>query len=357
MLIQPGHLAIYVAALNRGGAERVAALLATGLFEAGWRISLVVDFEASDNRALVAQQIPVTVLGQSHASATLKLARFLRTERPDIVLAIGGGANVKLAAARVLARSGVPIVLSYHGRSDVGRGRLGHASYTFARRLSRHAGMVCVSYGLADHLCNDWHVPRERITRIYNPVSVERALPVSREALAQRPPIVMSVGRLSPEKGFSALIEALPHLRPDARLVIYGEGPERAALQAQAERLGVAERLELAGYRDDPWPCYATARCFALGSPKEAFGNVVVEALASGLPVVATRSGGPDEILAHGGFGTLVDNSDIPALAGAINHALDDPGDPLPRVAHARTFDVATAVTNYLALFNRILTR
>lgn len=351
------HVAVYVPALNRGGAERVAALLATGFFSAGWRTTLLVDFEASENSALVAAGVETIVLGRSHGAATLALARFLRRQRPDIALAIGGAADVKLAAARLLAGSNIPIVLSYHGRSDVGRGRLGHASYTLARLLSRRAAMVCVSDGLADHLCNDWHVPRERVTRIYNPVSVERALSVSREELAQRPPVVMSVGRLNKEKGFAALIAALPRIQADARLVIYGEGPERDALQAQAAEIGVADRLDLAGYRDDPWPCYATARCFALASPKEAFGNVVVEALASGLPVVATRSGGPDEILDHGRMGALVDNGDIPALAAAINQALADPGDPLPRIAHAKTFDVDTAVANYLALFNRMLKR
>ncbi|WP_441520751.1 glycosyltransferase [Bradyrhizobium sp. 2TAF24] len=356
-MMQSEHVAVYVPALNRGGAERVAALLATGFFQAGRRTTLLVDFEASENRALVAPGIETVVLGRSHLTATLALARFLRQRRPDIALAIGGAADVKLAAARLLSGSRCPIVLSYHGRSDVGRGRLGHASYTLARRLSRRAAMVCVSDGLADHLCNDWHVPRERVTRIYNPVSVEHALPVSREELAQRPPVVMSVGRLNREKGFAALIAALPLIQSDARLVIYGEGPERDALQATAAELGVADRLHLAGYRDNPWPCYATARCFALASPKEAFGNVVVEALASGLPVIATRSGGPDEILDHGRIGALVDNGDIPALADAINRALADPGDPLPRVAHARTFDVNTAVANYLALFNRMLKR
>lgn len=358
MVIESKHVALYVPALNRGGAERVAALLASGFFKAGWRVTLLVDYEASENRALVDPGVPIRVLGSSHGRSVLSLVRFLRSQKPDVVLAIGGAANVKFSLARLFAGGRSRVVLSYHGRSDVGRGRLGHLSYSLAPWLARRAdAIVCVSDGLLDHLRDDWNAPPDKLTRIYNPVSVENAIPASANDLLQRPPIVLSVGRLNPEKGYAALIEALPYLHPDAKLMIFGEGPDRENLMAHAERLGVADRLALPGYQDNPWPCYTQARCFVLTSRKEAFGNVVVEALASGLPVVSTRSGGPDEILDHGRFGPLVENDDIDALAHAINSVLSDPGDPEPRIARAREFDATTAIGSYLALFNKILTR
>ncbi|WP_425994568.1 glycosyltransferase [Afipia sp. DC4300-2b1] len=358
MVIQSKHVAVYVPALNRGGAERVAALLASGFFKAGWRTSLLVDFEASENRALIDAGVSICVLGSSHARSILTLTGFLRSQKPDVVLAIGGAANVKLSVARLLAGGQSRIVLSYHGRSDVGRGRLGHLSYSFAPWLARRAdAVVCVSDGLLEHLRDDWKATPDKLTRIYNPVSVEHAIRASHSDILQRPPVVLGVGRLNPEKNFAALVQALPHLPPDARVVIFGEGPERDNLLVLAKQLGVADRLELPGYRDDPWPCYAQGRCFALTSRREAFGNVVVEALASGLPVVSTRSGGPDEILQHGRVGSLVDHGDIDALARAINQALADPGDPAPRIARARMFDAETAIGSYLGLFNTILIR
>lgn len=356
MVIQSKHVAVYVPALNRGGAERVAALLASGFFKAGWHTTLLVDFEASENQALIDAGIPIRVLGSSHAGSVFALAGFLRSQKPDVVLAIGGAANVKLSLARLFAGGQSRIVLSYHGRSDVGRGRLGHMSYSFAPWLARRAdAVVCVSDGLLEHLRDDWKAPHGKLTRIYNPVSVGHAIPASLGDLIQRPPVVLGVGRLNPEKNFAALVEVLPRLHADARVVIFGEGPERDNLLARAKQLGAADRLELPGYRDNPWPCYAQARCFALTSRREAFGNVVVEALASGLPVVSTRSGGPDEILEHGRIGTLVDNGDIDALAQAINQVLAAPGDPTPRIARARTFDAQTAISSYLALFSTIL--
>ena len=357
MAVLPKHVAVYVPALNRGGAERVAALLASGFHKAGRRVTLLVDFEAGDNLALVDQGIRIVVFGRSHGASVRALARLLgqggRDGGIDVALAIGGAANVKLSLAHLLSRSGARIVLSYHGRSGVGRGRLGHAAYSFAPLLARRAdAVVCVSDGLCAHLRDDWKVPPAKLTRIYNPVSVENALPASRGELESRPPVIVGMGRLNAEKGFAALVEALARMRADARLVIFGEGPERPNLLARARELGLGDRVELPGYRDDPWPCYAAGRCFALASPNEAFGNVVVEALASGLPVVATRSGGPDEILAEGRFGALVANGDIEGLAGALDRALSEPGDPAPRIARAAEFTVERAVRHYLDLFD-----
>lgn len=353
---KPRHIAIYIPGLNGGGAERVAALLASSFVDAGWRTTLLVDFEATANRDLIDSRVEMIVLGASHPASVLTLTRFLRTHTPDIAFSFLGVANVKLSLARLLAGGSTRIVLSYHGHSHIGRGRLAYLAYRFAPLLARQASaVVCVSDDLLAHLRDDWHVPAAKLVRIYNPVSVERAHAADADELARRPPVIVSMGRLAVQKQFSALVEALARVRPDARLVIFGEGPERDNLIAQARRLNVSERLDLPGYQNDPWPCYSKGRCFALSSSTEPFGNVVVEALASGLPVVSTKSGGPEEILMNGRFGELVDSGDIDALASAIDHALDEPGDPTPRIARAQEFSVGTATNAYLALFESML--
>jgi glycosyltransferase involved in cell wall biosynthesis len=139
------------------------------------------------------------------------------------------------------------------------------------------------------------------------------------------------------------------------RLAIYGEGPELPALKLLAGRLGVAGRIDWRGYVSDPWNAYAAARCFVLSSQNEAFGNVVVEALASGLPVVSTACGGPTEILDAGRYGTLVPIGDSVALSAAITRAFDQPGDPGPRLARAYDFAAPTIAARYVALFEEIL--
>ena len=355
-------IAVYVPALIGGGAERVAALLATTLNAAGHKVTLIVDFEAPHNEGFVDPGVERVTLAGAHGADVLRLADFLKARRPDVALAVGAATNIKLVLAHLIARltTRVPtrIVLSYHGRSSAGRGWLGWSAYLLAALLTRYAARtICVSEDLARHIERDWYGARERIVRIYNPVAIDQAKPAADEnELTERPPTVIAVGRLSSPKDHATLFGAMAALaRADVRLAIYGEGPDLPALKQLAERLGVAGRIDWCGYVDDPWSAYAAARCFVLSSRSEAFGNVVVEALASGLPVVSTACGGPTEILDDGRFGTLVPTGDSLALSAAIARALDQPGDPAPRLARAHDFAAATITARYVTLFEEIL--
>jgi glycosyltransferase involved in cell wall biosynthesis len=356
------RIAIYLPALVGGGAERVAALLATELSVAGHHVTLVVDFEAPQNEGFVGPGVERVTLAGKHASDVVRLAEFLKKRQPEIALGIGSATNIKLVAAHMLAKlsggTSTRIVLSYHGPSVHGTGWLGWLGYALAPLLTRYASQtICVSDDLVRHIVQDWRGAAKRIVRIYNPIAIERAKPVAdAQALAARPPLVIALGRLAVQKDFATLIEAMALLpQTDARLAIYGEGPERASLNRLAERLGIARRIDWCGYVDDPWDAYTGGRCFVLSSQNEAFGNVLVEALASGLSVVSTACGGPAEILDRGRFGTLVPIGDPAALSVAITRALEQPGDPEPRFARAREFATPAIAAHYETLFEEIL--
>ena len=143
---EPLRIGIYVPSLMGGGAERAAAVLASGLHAEGHAVQLLVDHATNENRAFLDESISVAQLGASHFGSMRGLASFLREGRTDVVLAHGGAANLKLVAAQALSGTCVPIVLSYHGRSDVGRGKLGWAGFALAPVLSRRAAHTAVSY-------------------------------------------------------------------------------------------------------------------------------------------------------------------------------------------------------------------
>lgn len=348
--VRPRSIALYVPGLQAGGAERTAAVLASGFHAAGLATTLLVDYEADANRPFLDAGVELVPLLGRHDQTVIRLARWLTKRRPDIVLAIDAAADLKLVAASLIARSPSRVFLSYHGYSQIVRGRLGRAAYALAPLLTRLSERtICVSDGLARHLVSDWRASADRVASIPNPCPVERAKPpTDAAALARRPANILAVGRLVPEKGYAGLIAALSDCPSETRLTILGDGPERPALEAAAAPF--AGRVSLPGYAE-PWDAYAAARVFALNSVSESFGNVVVEALASGLPVVATDCGGPGEVLDGGRYGRLVPVGDRGALAAALRAALADPGDPSPRMRRASMYGTQRVVEYYLDLF------
>lgn len=162
---------------------------------------------------------------------------------------------------------------------------------------------------------------------------------------------ILTVGSLKAQKNHPLLLRAFARLaRPDARLMILGGGDD-APLRRLAAELGIADRVVLAGFHLDPTPFYQTADLFVLSSDHEGFGNVIVEALAQGLPVVSTDCpSGPAEILEGGRWGALVPVGDAEALAAAIDRALATPHDPDALKRRAADFAPAIAARRYLDL-------
>jgi glycosyltransferase involved in cell wall biosynthesis len=194
---------------------------------------------------------------------------------------------------------------------------------------------------------------------IYNPIPA--AVQPAPEALAtadaiwgQGGPRILAVGNLKLQKNHALLLRAFATLpRRDARLMLLGRGPEEANLRALATALGIADKVIFAGFHRDPAPFYATADLFVLSSDHEGFGNVIVEALSFGLRVVSTDCpAGPAEILQGGRYGRLVPVGDAPALAQAMDEALNAPVDRAALIRRAADFAPDIAARQYLELLD-----
>jgi glycosyltransferase involved in cell wall biosynthesis len=132
------------------------------------------------------------------------------------------------------------------------------------------------------------------------------------------------VGGLRQQKGLPGLLEAFARVPAPAELCLVGDGPERALLERRARDLGIAERVRFAGLVDDPSPYYARAGAFVMPSWAEGLSNALLEAMAFGLPVVATRIGGNVDLVEDGVNGLLVEPGDPDGLASALARVLGD---------------------------------
>jgi glycosyltransferase involved in cell wall biosynthesis len=193
---------------------------------------------------------------------------------------------------------------------------------------------------------------RNSVRTVHNgvPEQVDTPGPALRDG-----PVIGSLGRLDEQKGFDVLIRALAEL-PTARAVIVGEGPERGALEALAREVGVAERLELVGWRDDARAWLGSFDVFVLPSRLEGFPLAVVEAMLAGTPVVATDVASVSEAVLHGRTGLLVRPDDPAALAAAIGELLGDHdrGRALAGAARERAherFTSAQMVRSYMGIY------
>ena len=351
-------LLFYLPGLVDGGAERVWALLASYFARAGHEVVLAVDFAGGENAPILDDRVRLESLGQGHLANIRHLAALIRRERPDIMLSAIAGSNVKILMARMLSRIRVPVIIAYHGFEEYRTGRLSWLSYVSLPLISRMAARtIAVSDGLRDELVTRWRAATSRTIRIYNPVDFESGnLEISKNDLASRENLILAVGRLSREKNIALLVEAAALMGDQsARIVILGEGPERAALQARIRDLALEKRISMPGYSAEPQASYKTAKCLALPSATESFGNVVVEALAHGLPIVATDCAGPREILQDGRYGAIIPRGSARDLAKALDAALKDPGDPQPRRERAAVFSAQNGCRVYEKLIEEVL--
>jgi glycosyltransferase involved in cell wall biosynthesis len=217
--------------------------------------------------------------------------------------------------------------------------------------------IVAVSGGVAEDLADFGRLPERKMRVIHNPVFDADIETLARAPLThtwferQEPSIVLAVGRLHRQKGFDILLDAFATARAevDCRLVILGEGPERAALLAKAEALGLSYDIDMPGFVENPFPLMARAGAFVLSSRWEGFPNALVEAMACGAPVIAADCpSGPREILGSGRYGKLVPAENLQALGRALIATLTARPDTRASQTRAQSFSVAAAAAQYL---------
>ncbi|MBP5857076.1 glycosyltransferase [Marivibrio halodurans] len=240
--------------------------------------------------------------------------------------------------------------------------------WTFAARLGGYYDLK--HYRRCDHLIGntedirryliDKGWPKDRVWYLPNFVDAQAMPPVNKADLdtPDEAPLLLCLGRLHRNKGFDVALAALAQL-PGAYLWIAGIGPEEARLKALAGELGVAGRVRFLGWRADVPALFASADIFLCSSRHEPLGNMVIEAWAHGVPVVAAASQGPRQLIVDGRTGLLAANEDADALARAAGRVIADPALGVDLASQGREvfqsrYDEATVVAAYQDFFERV---
>lgn len=358
------ELVCFLPTLAGGGAERVMLDLASSLIsESSRRVTLVVASRQGSLANSVPENVPVVDLGHDRRTlgAIIPFGRYLRQVRPRTVLSTLEHANLATLLAtrgmrgvRVVLREANTVSRDLNTSSMTGRALLQGMRLLYPRADA----VIAVSGGVARDLKDVLKVPDSKIEVIRNPVLTDRVWNGAEEPLLHpwfapaEPPVILGVGRLAPQKGFDTLLRAFSIVRSQqpCRLLILGEGELRPELAALAVSLGVEDDFQLAGYVENPFPYIARSKTFVLSSLWEGLPNVLIQAVALGTNVVATDCpSGPAEILDGGELGRLVPIGDAPAMAEAINGALQD-ADAKPTDEWLERYDVASVTRAYDAV-------
>ena len=335
----------FISSLEGGGAERVMVDLLRNIDRGRIEPILVLlyPYEDSPYRQYLPEDIRVMVVTRKSDSLPgklLQLLNFIKTihkEKPNVILSMLTHNNIMAMLSGLLF--GVRVIACEHNtlseviKTEEGRTILGLHVAPLVRILYRYAKrIITVSEGIKVNLIADFGIPEDRIQTIYNPVDLSRInalITVSPEHpfFRNQKPIVIAMGRLTAQKGFDILLKGFSRVisEIDARLIIMGEGPQRAYLENIIRDLGITDKVYLAGFQKNPYALLSHSAIFVLSSQYEGLPMAILEAMACGIPVISTDcSSGPREILQNGQCGILVPVNNETALADAITRLLKD---------------------------------
>lgn len=327
------RIALFVADLEGGGAERVMVTLANSFQSAGYAVDLVLQRATGPYLKEVGEGVRIVDLKAARSVfSLLPLIRYLRTTRPNTMLSVFATASIIAVLARIIARVPVRLVIRESSTASVDDGHnrgMRSKMITLLRRKAyqRVNHVVAPSMGVAEDLIMHVGVHRARISVISNPLDIQRIQALASEPVEQMQSlfissqVVLGVGRLIPPKDFTTLIRAFGRAckARNAVLLLLGEGEERNQLSRLVSELGLSERVFMIGFVGNPFAYMKQAGVFVLSSRYEGLPNAMLQALALGTPVVATDCpSGPREILEGDRWGRLVPVGDVDAMAEAI---------------------------------------
>lgn len=358
------HVAFFIPNLHND-AEKVVINLLKGMVRKDVYLDLVVATKKGGYVNQVPKQVRIISLESRGAfKAILPLSQYLREHQPDTLISHMSYTNAIAVLAKLLAQEKTRLVLVEDNTLFAQKSKSLQRKFfsILMKLLYRYAdAIVGVSQATARDLESRLGLRTGKVKTIYNPVVDSRLIFQANESFNHpwfqkgTPPVFLAMGRLTQQKDFATLIKAFSILRSNkvARLMIIGEGELRGELEHLIEKLGIAKDVAISGFVKNPYVYMKNASAFVMSSRWEGLGNVLIEAMACGCPVISTDCPyGPREILAAGKYGILVPIEDVFTLSYAMSKVLETPIRTELLIRRANYFSVRRSVSKYLAISN-----
>jgi glycosyltransferase involved in cell wall biosynthesis len=365
-----------MASLMGGGAERQMVLILQNLDRSRFQPTLCLLEQRGELLEQVPADIPVIGLGKQSPldvpKLVIRLAGILRRSSHDVVIAKVDYTNMLVSLAARLANVPVPLVLGEESVPSAAAREMSVPAVRHALLAWSYGRAACVttpSPGVAADLRENFGVSDRALEVIPNMIDAWSIVDSARSAAAvpfadTASSLLVTAGRMQPAKGQADLLCALRLInqqRP-CNLVVLGDGADRPRLEALSCELGMATRVSFPGFVANPFALMARADVFVSPSHFESFGNVIIEAMAVGVPVVSTRvPAGPEWLIADGETGVFARPRDPEDLAAKIMTLLDEPAKGRAMAERARAFsaryDVGKVMAHYEGLLEAIGTR
>ena len=365
-------VALLMQSAANGGVQRIMINLAKGMIKQGAKVDFLIADATGEMRKQIPEECPVYDFGKRTARGDLKVflslpqvARYMH-KNPDTVIYAAPGLSCTTAAfLKIFYRHTKVILINDNKCSLLKEGGLYHKTVYLANKIVyRFADEVIAAHTPAMRdIAEHYHIRPEKMQVIYHPLIdlnvVNAAEPETAHPFIRTKndgyKLLLAVGRLVPEKAFDNLIDAFALVREKrkVKLIILGDGEQRELLQNRINEKHLQEDVDLFGYTERVFSFMKSADLYVLSSRQEAFGNVLVEAIACGLPCVATDcvSGGPKEIMEQNGIGkyrVLCERENVDLLADSILSALDKNYKKTDFEVKAEEFEINYSAQKYL---------
>ena len=357
-------LFILIPSLEKGGIERSMSRLSKGLLDRGWDVSVISEKPSKESISYFDERVKLLSLGSSFINQNsniifsifknilyyFKIKKYIKKYSPDVLLAVK---NIPVSIfLKIILKNKFKLIIreavNPKYSSITQRSLLSRIFVNNLKKLlyPNADNIIAISEGVKQSLVKNFNLDSSKIQTIYNPSADEKILSLAKEDidrdLISNRPLIVSIGRLTKQKDHITLLKAFNkiHSNIDCNLYIIGEGSERRNLEKFIKNNNIDNKVKLLGYQNNPWKFLSKSNLFVLSSIWEGFGNVIVESMLIGIPVISSDCpSGPREILNNGKSGKLFQVGDYNHLANIIEEIISSDNSELINYAKLRSKD------------------